>query len=81
MNFDIPKVRQFRPPRPPGRIIVRVIVLAVAAVFLFTTWFTVEPEEAQTTSAGIPTSNGPSARTPYAWTRAPTPHRPTSAGS
>jgi membrane protease subunit HflK len=39
-------VRQFRPPRPPGRIIVRVIVLAVAAIFVFTTWFTVEPEEA-----------------------------------
>lgn len=46
MEIQMPNVRQFRPPRPPGRIIVRVIVLAVAAVLLFTTWFTVEPEEA-----------------------------------
>jgi membrane protease subunit HflK len=46
MSFDMPNVRQFRPPRPPGRIIVRVIVLAIAAIFLFTTWFTIEPEEA-----------------------------------
>jgi membrane protease subunit HflK len=46
MSFEIPNVRQFRPPRPPGRIIVRVIVLAVAAALVFTTWFTVEPEEA-----------------------------------
>ncbi|HKH49562.1 MAG TPA: FtsH protease activity modulator HflK [Thermoanaerobaculia bacterium] len=42
----MPNVRQFRPPRPPGRIVVRVIVLAVAAILVFTTWFTVEPEEA-----------------------------------
>jgi membrane protease subunit HflK len=46
MNFEMPNVRQFRPPRPPGRIIVRVIVFAVAAILVFTTWFTVEPEEA-----------------------------------
>ena len=46
MDYQMPNVRQFRPPRPPKRIIVRVIILAVAAVFLFSTWFTVEPEEA-----------------------------------
>jgi membrane protease subunit HflK len=46
MNFEMKNVRQFRPPRPPGRIIVRVIVLALAAILVFTTWFTVEPEEA-----------------------------------
>jgi len=46
MEIQMPNVRQFRPPRPPGRIVVRVIVLAVAAILVFTTWFTVEPEEA-----------------------------------
>src|SRR5688572_1871654 len=46
MDVQMPNVRQFRPPRPPGRLIVRVLVLAVAAVFLFSTWFTVDPEEA-----------------------------------
>jgi len=46
MEIQMPNVRQFRPPRPPGRIVVRVIVLAVAAVLVFTTWFTVDPEEA-----------------------------------
>jgi modulator of FtsH protease HflK len=42
----IPKVRQFRPPPVPGRTIVRLIVVALAVVFLFTTWFTIDPEEA-----------------------------------
>jgi modulator of FtsH protease HflK len=46
MEIQMPNVRQFRPPRPPGRIVVRMIVLAVAAILVFTTWFTVEPEEA-----------------------------------
>ena len=46
MNFEMPNVRQFRPRRPPGRIIVRVIVLVVAFVLLFSTWFTIDPEEA-----------------------------------
>jgi modulator of FtsH protease HflK len=46
MDVQMPNVRQFRPPRPPGRIIVRVAVLLVAAVFLFTIGFTVDPEEA-----------------------------------
>lgn len=46
MDIQMPNVRQFRPPRPPGRLVVRVLVLAVAATLLFTTWFTVDPEEA-----------------------------------
>jgi membrane protease subunit HflK len=46
MDFQMPNVRQFRPPRPPGRIVVRVIVLAVAFAVVFTTWFTIDPEEA-----------------------------------
>jgi modulator of FtsH protease HflK len=46
MDIQMPNVRQFRPPRPPGRIVARVILLAIAAIFVFTTWFTVDPEEA-----------------------------------
>ena len=46
MDFEMKNVRQFRPPRPPGRIVVRVIVLAVAIAIVFTTWFTIDPEEA-----------------------------------
>src|SRR5688572_28324713 len=46
MDFEIRNVRQFRQ-RIPGRLILRVLVIGVFAVmFLFTTWFTVEPEEA-----------------------------------
>ena len=46
MNFEMPKVRQFRPPRPPGRIVAKVIVILIAIVIAFTTWFTIDPEEA-----------------------------------
>jgi len=46
MDFEMPNVRQFRPPRPPGRIVVRVIVLAVAVALAFTTWFPIDPEAA-----------------------------------
>jgi membrane protease subunit HflK len=47
MEFQIPKVRQFRPPRVPGQVAVRVIAVAtVAAILFFTSWFTVDPEEA-----------------------------------
>lgn len=44
MDFDLPNVRQFRP-RVPGQIIFRVLIVLIAVVFLFTTWFTIEPEE------------------------------------
>lgn len=49
MDFKIPtadNVRRFRTPRLPGRIIPHVLLLAVAAIFLFTIGFTVDPEEA-----------------------------------
>lgn len=45
MDFDLPNVRQFRP-RVPGRVVARVVVILAAVVILFTTWFTIEPEEA-----------------------------------
>ena len=46
MDPQIPKIRQFRPPRVPGRTVVRVIVILVAFAILFSTWFTIDPEEA-----------------------------------
>lgn len=46
MEFQIPNVRQFRPPRVPGKIVPRVIVLLIALVLVSTTWFTIDPEEA-----------------------------------
>lgn len=46
MDFQIPNVRQFRPPRVPGKIVPRVIGLLIALVIVSTTWFTIDPEEA-----------------------------------
>ena len=46
MNFEIPNVRTFRPPRVPGRRVVRLIVIVIAVIFVSTTWFTIDPEEA-----------------------------------
>src|SRR5215208_1219929 len=46
MNFDMPKVRDFRPPRNTPQVILRVLIGLIAVTFLFTTWFTVDPEEA-----------------------------------
>src|SRR5687768_9417439 len=45
MDFQMPNVRQFRP-RVPGRIALRVLVILAVITVLFTTWFTIEPEEA-----------------------------------
>lgn len=45
MDFELPNVRQFRP-RVPGRTVVRVLMILAGAIILFTTWFTIEPEEA-----------------------------------
>lgn len=45
MDFEMPNVRRFRP-RVPGRIVLRVAAILAAVLFLFTTWFTIEPEEA-----------------------------------
>lgn len=44
IDFNMPNVRQFRP-RAPGRVVARVLLIAAAVIFLFTTWFTIEPEE------------------------------------
>jgi membrane protease subunit HflK len=46
MDDKIPRVRQFRRPRVPGRTLGRLILAFIAAIFLFTTWFTIDPEEA-----------------------------------
>jgi len=46
MEIQIPNVRKFRPPNIPGRTVARLIVIAIAAVFVFSTWFTIDPEEA-----------------------------------
>jgi modulator of FtsH protease HflK len=42
----MPNVRRFRPPRAPGKIILRVVALLVVLPIVFTSWFTIEPEEA-----------------------------------
>jgi modulator of FtsH protease HflK len=46
MDVQFPNVRQFRPPRVPGKIVPRLIVLLLALVIVSTTWFTIDPEEA-----------------------------------
>ena len=46
MDFQLPNVRRFRP-RVPGQVFLRVVVIGLLAIMLlFTTWFTIEPEEA-----------------------------------
>jgi membrane protease subunit HflK len=42
---DVQNVRRFCPPRLPGRLVTRILPLAVAFILLFTTWFTIDPEE------------------------------------
>ena len=46
MDFEMPNVRQFRPPRVPGGVVLRVIGIIIVIAIIFTTWFTVDPEEA-----------------------------------
>lgn len=46
MNFEPSNVRRFRPPRVRGPLLARGIAVAAAAVLGFTTWFTIDPEEA-----------------------------------
>lgn len=46
MDLQVLNVRKFRPPRIPGQTLARLIGIAIAAAFLFTTWFTIDPEEA-----------------------------------
>jgi modulator of FtsH protease HflK len=45
MDVQFPNVRQFRPPRVPGKIVPRLIVLLLALILISTTWFTIDPEE------------------------------------
>lgn len=40
------KVYEFRPSRPAGRMVVRLILLIFALILISTTWFTIDPEEA-----------------------------------
>jgi len=46
MDFEMPNVRRFHPPRAPGKIVLRVIVLLAAFLIVLTSWFTIDPEEA-----------------------------------
>ena len=46
MDFEMPNVRQFRPPGIKPRVVVRIVVIIAAVAFLATTWFTIDPEEA-----------------------------------
>jgi modulator of FtsH protease HflK len=45
IDFDMRNVRQFRP-RVPGGTVLRILAILAVVVLLFSTWFTVEPEEA-----------------------------------
>jgi modulator of FtsH protease HflK len=46
MDYEMPSVRKFRPPQNMPQIVLRVLLVLVAVTFLFTTWFTIDPEEA-----------------------------------
>lgn len=46
MDFEMPNVRRFNPPSfSPGKV-VRVALIVFVVAFVFTTWFTIDPEEA-----------------------------------
>lgn len=46
MDFQMPNLDQFRPPRVPGRTVAGLIVVIIALAIVFTSWFTIDPEEA-----------------------------------
>ncbi len=46
MDIQMPNVHRFRPPRAPAKILLRAAVAVVALLFVLTSWFTIEPEEA-----------------------------------
>jgi modulator of FtsH protease HflK len=46
MDFEIPNVRTFKRPHFQGRMVVRIVLALIALAFFFTTWFTIDPEEA-----------------------------------
>jgi modulator of FtsH protease HflK len=45
MDFDPSNLRRFQPRMPAARVF-RVLIVLFVVLFLFTTWFTIEPEEA-----------------------------------
>lgn len=46
MDFQMPNLVQFRPPRVPGRTVAGLTVILIALAIVFTSWFTIDPEEA-----------------------------------
>ena len=46
MDFQAPNVHRFRPPPVPTRLIGQIILILIAVALVWTTWYTVEPEEA-----------------------------------
>lgn len=46
MDFQMPNLDQFRPPRVPGLTVARLAVIIIALGIAFTAWFTIDPEEA-----------------------------------
>jgi membrane protease subunit HflK len=46
MDFEMPNVRKFKAPHVPARAILRIALIVIVAAFFFTTWFTIDPEEA-----------------------------------
>lgn len=46
MEFQVPKVYRFRPPRMLGRLIGRAVLAVLVLIVLLSMWFTVDPEEA-----------------------------------
>ncbi|HUP65402.1 MAG TPA: FtsH protease activity modulator HflK [Thermoanaerobaculia bacterium] len=45
MDFQAPNIHNFRPPPVPTRLIGQIILILIAVALVWTTWFTVEPEE------------------------------------
>jgi len=46
MESQLPNVLKFKPPNIPGGLVLRGVLVVVALVVLFSSWFTIEPEEA-----------------------------------
>lgn len=46
MDFQMPNVRRFKAPQVPARMVVRIALVLFALALFFTTWFTIDPEEA-----------------------------------
>ena len=46
MDFEMPNVRRFKAPQVPAFVVLRVIAIVAVLTVLFSTWFTIDPEEA-----------------------------------